>query len=229
MTDTTKQVDKKTTPSRKPRMSRERVIAGAINLADQIGIEPLTIRKLADEIGVGPMTIYHYVDNKDDIIDGMVDAVFAEIAPPPDDLDWVEAIRARCRSARDVLGRHPWANGLMESRTNPGPATLGHHDAVIGCLRRAGMSWAQLATAYALIDSYLYGFALQEASLPFQSGEEAAELASVIMEHFPVEEFPNLGEFTIEHVLQPDYNFAAEFDRGLDLILNGLVEMLRSQ
>ncbi|MDH3296108.1 MAG: TetR/AcrR family transcriptional regulator C-terminal domain-containing protein [Acidimicrobiia bacterium] len=208
-------------------LSRGRVIDGAVALADRIGIDPLTIRKLATELGVRPMTIYHYVDNKDDIIDGMVDAVFAEIERPPVDLEWTEAMRIRCRSARRVLARHPWATALMETRTNPGPATLGHHDAVIACLRRAGMDWPLLATAYASIDAYVYGFALQEAGLPFETEAEAAEVATVMMEHFPVEAFPNLAAFTMEHVLQPGYNFAAEFDTGLDLVLDGLVARLR--
>jgi AcrR family transcriptional regulator len=211
----------------RPRMSRDRVIAGAVALADRIGIDPLTIRKLAAELGVGPMTVYHYVDSKDDIIDGMVDLVYAEIELPPEDRPWVEAMRIRCRSARAVLARHPWATALMESRTNPGAATLQHHDSVIGCLRRAGMDWPLLATAYASIDACVYGFALQEAGLPFDSSESAAEVATTMMEQFPIEAFPNLAAFTMEHVLQPGYSFASEFDSGLDLVLSGLAARLR--
>lgn len=210
----------------KVQMSRERVISAAVELADQIGIDPLTIRKLAEEIGVGPMTIYHYVDNKEDIIDGMVDAVFAEIDLPPEDLEWDEAIRVRCRSARDVLAAHPWAAPLMESRLNPGPATLGHHDAVIGCLRRTGMDWSLLALAYASIDAYVYGFALQEAGLPFNTEEEMAEVATMMVDNFPSDAFPNLAAFTFDHVLQSGYSFAAQFDAGLDLILEGLSKRL---
>ena len=210
----------------KVQMSRKRVISAAVELADQIGIDPLTIRKLAEEIGVGPMTIYHYVDNKEDIIDGMVDTVFAEIDLPPEDLEWDEAIRVRCRSARDVLASHPWAAPLMESRLNPGPATLGHHDAVIGCLRRTGMDWSLLALAYASIDAYVYGFALQEAGLPFSTEEEMAEVATVMVDNFPSEAFPNLAAFTFDHVLQSGYSFAAQFDAGLDLILEGLSKRL---
>ncbi len=124
------------TPNRTP-LSRERVLAGAVGLADKIGVESLTIRKLATELGVKPMTIYHHVANKEAIIDGMVDNVFAEIDSPPTDRDWKSAMRQRAQSARSVLARHPWAAPLMESRTNPGPATLSHHDAVIDCLRGA--------------------------------------------------------------------------------------------
>ncbi len=210
----------------KVQMSRGRVISAAVELADQIGIDPLTIRKLAEEIGVGPMTIYHYVDNKEDIIDGMVDAVFAEIELPPEDLEWDEAIRVRCRSARDVLAGHPWAAPLMESRLNPGPATLGHHNAVIGCLRRAGMGWPLLALAYASIDAYVYGFALQQAGLPFNTEEDMAEVATMMVENFPSEAFPHLAAFTFEHILQSGYSFAAQFDIGLDLILEGISKRL---
>lgn len=209
--------------SRTP-LSRDRVIEAAVALADRMGIEPLTIRKLADELGVGPMTIYHHVANKEDILDGMVDTVFSEIELPPTDEEWTEAMAVRARSAREVLARHQWAAPLMESRTDPGPATLGHHDAVLGCLRGAGMSWPLVATAYATIDAHIYGFALQEAGLPFDTPEEAAEIASAMVQHFPADLYPNLAAFTFEHVLEPGYDFAAEFDVGLDLILRGLAD-----
>ena len=203
-------------------LSRERVIEAAVALADRDGIEPLTIRKLADELGVGPMTIYHHVANKVDILDGMVDSVFAEIELPPMDIDWADAMAVRARSAREVLARHQWAAPLMESSTDPGPATLGHHDAVLGCLRRGGMSWPLVGHAYALIDAYIYGFALQEAGLPFDTPEEAVAAAETMVQHFPADLYPNLASFTFDHVLQPGYDFAAEFDVGLDLILDGL-------
>lgn len=214
--------------SRTP-LSRDRVIEAAVALADRVGIEPLTIRKLADELGVGPMTIYHHVANKEDILDGMVDSVFAEIELPPTDEEWTEAMATRARSARAVLARHKWAVPLMESRTDPGPATLGHHDAVLGCLRQAGMSWPLVASAYATIDAYVYGFALQEAALPFDTPEGAAEIASAMVQHFPADLYPNLASFTFDHVLVPGYDFAAEFDIGLDLILRGLAEAVAGE
>lgn len=204
----------------KQRLSAERVLDGAVALADEIGIESFTIRKLANALDTKPMTIYHHVPNKEAIIDGMVDRVFAEIDVPPTGFDWQQAIRRRCVSARAVLARHRWAAPLMESRTNPGPATLGHHDAVLGCLFGAGFSSEMVAHAYALIDNYLYGFAMQEASLPATGGQEMQELASGIAMH--LEPYPHLSRFTVEHVLQPGYDFKAEFDFGLDLILDGL-------
>lgn len=216
-----------TTIAERPRaprntLTKEKVIAGAIELADEIGIDPLTIRRLADHLGVKPMAIYHHVANKDEIIDGMVDHVFAEIALPDPDDGWKESMRKRARSARVALARHRWAAPLMESRTNPGPATLRHHDEVIGALRAGGLSPVMVGHAYALLDAYIYGAALQEASLPFDTPEEAAALASVMVDQFPADVFPHLAAFTFEHVLQPGYDFGDEFEFGLALVLDGL-------
>jgi hypothetical protein len=131
-------------------------------------------------------------------------------------------MRLRAVSARAALARHPWAAPLMESRTSPGAATMAHHDAVIGCLRRGGFSMAMTAHAYALIDSFIYGFALQEANLPATEGDAMAELAESVLEPLPAEDYPHLMEFTAQHVLQPGYDFGAEFEFGIDLILDGL-------
>jgi AcrR family transcriptional regulator len=206
---------------RRPRLSADRVFSAALALADEIGIDELTIRRLAEALDVKPMTIYHHVANKEAIIDGMVDLVFAEIDLPDPDLDWKTAIRRRCASMRVVLARHRWAAPFMESRTSPGPALLRHHDAVLGCLRQA-MSIEMTAHAYAMLDAYVYGFALQEATLPATAGEEMADLAASMVEQFPAAEYPHLAEFTFEHVLRPGYDFGNEFDFGLDLILDGL-------
>jgi AcrR family transcriptional regulator len=207
--------------NRRP-LTAERVIDGAVALADEIGMDAFTIRKLADAIDVKPMTIYHHVPNKEAIIDGMVNQVFSEIDLPPTDLDWRSAILIRSRSMRQVLAKHPWASPLMESRTSPGAATLGHHDAVLGCFRNAGFSLAVTGHAYAVIDAFLYGFALQEATLPATGGEEMAELAAQMADQMPADVFPYLTEFTIEHILQPGYDFGNEFEVGLGLILDGL-------
>ena len=203
-------------------LNADRVLAGAIVLADRIGIEQFTIRKLAEQLDVKPMSIYHYLPSKEAIIDGIVDLVFSEIDLPPVEDDWKTAIRHRCISARTVLGRHQWAPPLMESRTSPGTATLRHHDAVLACLRRGGFSWEMTAHAYAVIDSYLYGFALQEANLPFQGGEQIGELAEAILDSLPADEYPHLVEFTAEHALQPGYAFGNSFEFGLDLLLDGI-------
>ena len=203
-------------------LDAEQVIAGAVALADEIGMAAFTIRRLADAIDSKPMTIYHHVPNKEAIIDGMVDAVFAEIALPPTDTDWRSAMVVRCASMRQVLARHPWAAPLMETRTTPGMATLRHHDAVLGCLRAGGFSLEMTAHAYALIDAFLYGFALQEATLPATAGEEMHELASSMMAQMPTDLFPHLVEFTVGHAMASGYDFGQEFSFGLDLILDGL-------
>ena len=208
--------------TRKQRLSTERVLDGAMALADEIGVDAFTIRKLADALETKPMTLYHHVPSKDAIVDGMVDRVFAEIDRPPLELDWKPAMRHRCISAREALARHPWAAPLMESRTSPGPETLGHHDAVLGCLRQGGLSLEMTAHAYALIDSYVYGFALQEANLPATSGDDMAELATSIIDPAPEGAYPHLMEFTAQHVLQHGFDFGAEFEFGLDLILDAL-------
>ena len=152
----------------------------------------------------------------------MVDRVFAEIALPPDDLSWKEAIHHRTASARAVLARHPWATPMMESRRSPGSATLRHHDAVLGCFRRGGLSWPMTAHGYAAVDAFLYGFALQQAALPATTGDEMADLAEEIVGGLEAADLPHLAGFTAEHVMRPGYDFGDEFEFGLDLILDGL-------
>lgn len=210
------------------KLTPERVIEGAVRLADRVGADALTIRKIAEEIDVKPMTIYHHIPNKEAIIDGMVDFVFSEIELPPEDLDWRSAISVRSRSMRQALARHPWASPLMESRTTPGFATLRHHDAVLGCFRRGGFSLELTAHAYALVDAFLYGFALGETNLPATGGEEMTELAGDIMEQMPTDLLPHLTEFTLQHVMQPGYDFGNSFNVGLNLILDGLAAEARA-
>jgi AcrR family transcriptional regulator len=220
----------RTEPSAERRrpLSRERVLRAAFDRTDKDGIESLSMRKLAQELGVEAMSLYRHVRNKGEIVDGMVDLVFSEIGLPPPGGDWKTAMRQRAISARQVLARHPWAIGLMESRSTPGPATLQHHDAVIGCLREAGFSIAMAAHAYSALDSYIYGFALQQASLPFASSKEAVEVADSIRRQFPVDAYPYLMEMAVKHVLQPGYDYANEFEFGLDLILDGLERILNT-
>ena len=208
-------------PEARVPVTRERVVRAAVVFADEHGIEPLTMRRLGDELGVKAMSLYNHVAHKDDLLDGMIDVVFAEIALPSGD-GWRSAMRRRALDVRAVLTRHRWAVGLMESRTSPGPATLRHHDAVIGCLREAGFSMKLTAHAYALLDSYIYGFALQEKGLPMTTPEETARIAQSIVASFPADAYPHLAAFTFEHVLRPDFDFGAEYEFGLDLILDGL-------
>ena len=123
-------------------LSKQRVVAEAVRLADREGVDGLSMRRLAGSLGAGAMSLYHYVASKDELLDAMIDIVFGEIEPPSVDTDWQSAMRRKAVSARQVLARHPWAIGLMESRTSPGHANLRHHEAVIACLRKAGFSVA---------------------------------------------------------------------------------------
>ena len=201
-------------------LSRDRVLDGAIAIADAGGIGSLTIRSLAQELGVKPMSVYHYVANKDEIIDGIVDRVYGEMELPSAEGDWRAEMHRRYTSAREVLGRHPWAIPLLQSRTAPGPATLHHHDAVIACLRGAGLSVQMTAHALALIDSYVFGFALSEAALPIHGPESVPEIAEAIMQRFATGAYPHLLEFSTEHVMKPGYDFGEEFEFGLGVVLD---------
>jgi AcrR family transcriptional regulator len=204
-------------------LSRNRVLAGAIAVADTGGITALTIRTLAQELGVKPMSVYHYVSNKDEIVDGIVDLVYGQIDLPQPGGDWRTEMRRRAHSARRVLAEHPWATALLQSRLHPGPATLRHHNAFIATLRAAGFSMTLTAHAYALIDSYVFGFALSETALPIHGPGTVADTAASMMEQFfDADAYPDLLDFTREHVMQPGYDFGKEFDFGLDLILDGI-------
>lgn len=203
-------------------LTRRRVLHAAVELADAGGMETLSMRKLGEAVGVEAMSLYNHVANKGDLIDGMVDLVFEEIDVPAPGDDWRPAMRQRALSMRLALSRHRWAIGLMESRSTPGPATLRHHDAVLGCLRQGGFSLALTAHAVSVLDSYIYGFALQEKTLPFDTPQETAELAESIMSGFGDGQYPYLTEIATAHVMRPGYAYSDEFTFGLDLILDGL-------
>src|ERR671911_1226767 len=174
---------KRATMARDP-LSKERVLHTAVQLADRGGLEALTMRKLAEELGVGVMSLYYYVPNKDKLIEGMVELVFSEIQLPPNDVDWKAAMRQRAVSTREALNRHRWAVGLMESNPLPGPQSFRVHDAVLGYLREAGFSIEMTIQAYAVLDAYIYGFALQEKTVPFESAEGAAAVAQEQVREF---------------------------------------------
>jgi AcrR family transcriptional regulator len=216
--------------SAKPRtpLSRERVLRAALALADVEGIGSLTMRRLGQELGVEAMSLYNHVADKGDLLDGIVDLVFGEIAVPSDQADWKAAMRLRAISAHEALLRHPWASNLMQSRTKPGPATLRHHDSVIGTLREAGFTVEMAAHAFSVIDSYIYGFAQQQQNLTYNTSEEAAEVAENVLRQLPADEYPHLAEMIIEHAMTPGYDYAHEFEFGLDLILAGLQRSWRN-
>jgi AcrR family transcriptional regulator len=208
-------------------LSKQRVVAEAMRLADRDGVDGLSMRRLAGALGAGAMSLYYYVANKDELLDAMIDVVFEEIELPSAETDWQSAMRRRSVSAREVLARHPWAIALMESRTTPGPANLRHREAVTACLRKAGFSVVMATHANWLLDSYVYGHALQEASLPFDTADELAGLTEdVFLPQLPPDEFPYLNE-SAAALLAAGYDPAEEFTFGLDLVLAAL-ERLRA-
>ncbi len=184
------------------------------------------MRAVGQELGVEAMSLYNHVANKDDMLDGMVDIAFGEIDLPAEEHDWKTAMLRRGLSARAMLERHPWAIGLMESRTTPGAATLRHHDSVVGKLRGAGFSIENAAHAYSVMDSYIYGFALQQASLPPGASGQEPPAATDFMSRYRAGDYPHLTEMITQHAMKPGYDYSKEFEFGLDLILDGL-ERLR--
>jgi AcrR family transcriptional regulator len=202
-------------------LSRQRVLDAAMAVADAGGLGALTIRSLAQELAVKPMSLYHHVANKDEILDAVIDLVFDEIDPPSDETDWRSDLRRVAISARRVLRRHPWAIPLMESRTRPGPANLRHHNAMIATLRRGGFTIQLAVHAYSLLDSYIYGFVLQEASLPFDA-HTATDATADVLAQLGMHHYNHLAEIATKHILQPGYDYADEYAFGLDLILDGL-------
>lgn len=214
------------TAQRRP-LSRERVIGAAVALADAEGIDSLNMRNLAEGLGVAPMALYKHVDNKDDLIDGMVDVAFREAGFSSSGDGWRATLRERAISLREALARHPWAIGLMESRS-PGPANLKHHNAVLRCLRvDAGLSFWTAVHALSLMDAYIYGFALQEQTLPPDLPSEADERLRTVTGRDPsaADKYPYLVEVAVELGMS-GYDFAHEFEFGLHVLLDG-IERLR--
>lgn len=205
------------------RLTRDSVLQRALERADAAGIDALSMRSLASELGVVPMALYKHVANKEELVDGMVDLVWAEVEPPTG-ATWREAMRARAVSLRTALRRHPWAVGLMESRMRPGLANLAAHNAMMGCLREAGFPFRTTVHVTSVLDAYVYGFALQEKTLPFDSAEESGQVAAEKEQSVPVElaqRFPHLLE-VVAQLAEAGYDYDEEFATGLDLILDGI-------
>ena len=207
-------------PENEP-LSRERIALVAVALADADGIEGLSMRKLASELGTAPMSLYRHFANKEKLLDAMVDIVFGEMYSPAIGTDWKGELRKRGVSAREGLRHHPWANGLMETRIHPGAASAEHHNATMGCLREAGFPFREAVHAYNLLDSYMYGFALQEKALPFETPDESAEMAATTVGDRGTE-YPYLAEVVTEFATSGGYDYTQEFEFGLDFILDGL-------
>ena len=213
-------------PGSRAPLSRERVLRAAVLLADEDGLESLTMRKLGLRLGVEAMSLYNHVANKDDLLDGMVDLVVSEIDLPESAVDWREAMRRRAISAQSVFSRHPWASALVDSRESSGPARLRYFDWVIGTLRRAGFTLELAVRAFSLLDSYVYGFGRQQLNMSAGGDLEPEEMGAAFLRAIPADEYPYLRELVVEHAMKVPYDESADFDFGLDLILDGLERLL---
>jgi AcrR family transcriptional regulator len=210
-------------PTPRRRLTKERILRAAVDLADREGLGALTMRRLGAELGVEAMSLYKHVANKEEILDGVVELIVGQIEIPVSGEPWQEAMRRRAQSAREVLCRHSWAIGLLESRRSMGPATMRYTEAVLGNLRSAGFSLDDAAHAFWLLDSYVYGHVIQETSLgpvgPVDgSTSGAAEAAG---EAVTMADFPNLVALG-ERARQSGYSVDREFAHGLDLILGAI-------
>jgi AcrR family transcriptional regulator len=207
-------------------LTRERVLAAALEMADHEGIEGLSMRNLAAKLKVEAMSLYNHVDGKEGILDGLVDLVAGEIELPRGGGDWREAMRARARSAHAVLLRHPWATMLFVSRMNIGPNMLRYVDATIGCLTDAGFGYAQADHAWTALDAYIYGFTIQKRNFPLEPTQYAA-VAKGFLHLIPVETFPHLNGMSQE-VIAGRHDGLHQLEFGLELLLTGLEAQRRA-
>lgn len=210
-------------------VTRERAIEAAVALADAGGLDSLSMRKLATQLGIEAMSLYFHVKSKDDLLDGMLDVVYSEIPNPVPEDEWRHAMRLRSLATRETLACHRWAIDV-KARRSPGPATLAHVDAAVGCLLTAGFSMPMAGHALSVIDSYVLGFVHQELSLPLDADGDIAEVAEdiVAQQQAMAQEFPHLARMAAELILQPGYSYGQEFEFGLDLVLDGLARVLES-
>ncbi len=207
--------------SRRGTLSRDRVLHAALVLADEGGIESLTMHAIGRRLGVQAMSLYRHVEHKADLLDGLVELVVSEVEIPISSADWKVAMRQRAISARRIFTRHRWAIGLVESRQRPGAVTLRHHEWVLGVLLESGFSPVMAAQAYNLLDSYIYGFAMQEASLTYDSPEEHAAVGAATLQQLPPDEYPHFARVAREFI-EAGTEYGAGFEFGLDLILDGI-------
>jgi AcrR family transcriptional regulator len=224
-----------TEPAAEPRtpLNRDRVLRAAVELADREGIEAVSMRRLGQELGVEAMSLYNHVAKKEDVLDGMVDVIVAEIDPASDSSDWKTAARNRILSARRVMRRHPWASDVIVSRRQPGPLMMGYMDAMGGIMRRGGFSVDLMHHAFHALGSRVLGFSQE---LYDDSGElqMAPEMQALMLRQMG-EAYPNLAA-VVAQVAHDDASVVGsgcddqfEFEFALDLILNGLEGLRRSE
>ena len=204
---------------RRAPLTRERVLLEALRVADEHGIDAVSMRRLGELLGVEAMSIYKHVADKEDLLDGIADLVMAEIEPPVVGPDWRAELRRRVISAHDALRRQPWAGPVIESRLRPGPARLRYLNSVIGVLRAASFSLPMVANAFMTLDSHIYGFTMQEQNMPFALEDEPQVVAMLARTYFA--DYPNV--FAMAELAAADpASIPIDFEFGLDLILDGL-------
>ena len=205
-------------------LSRDRVLRAAVELADEGGLEALSMRRLAQHLGVEAMSLYHHVRNKEEILGGMLDFVYSEIEPPSSEGDWRSAMRRTAISFHDVLLRHTWACSLFMAPIGVGTARLSYMDTVLGRLRRAGFSADMTHHAYHALDSHIVGFTLW--LLPYLAlAQQQPDLAARFLRELPIGELPHLIEHIHVHMEPERPGDVGGFEFGLDLILDGLEGM----
>jgi AcrR family transcriptional regulator len=204
----------------RPPLNRARVLRAAVEMADAEGIDALTMRGLASQLQVEAMSLYNHVSNKDDLLDGMIELVAAEVEDPDDAADWKSAIRQRAIAAHDALLRHPWSSVLWASRMNVGPARMRHMDAMLRNLREAGFSPALLDVAFHTLANHIVGHALQASNFPFDADDLPA-LSARYLKSFPAENYPDLAAHIRHHMDVPVAEISS-FEFGLDAILDAL-------
>jgi AcrR family transcriptional regulator len=209
-------------------LTQEAIIEAAAEVADAGGVAAVTMRSVAKILGVEAMSLYYHVANKDALLDSLADWVFEQITLPDVEDNWRIGMVARAHSARSVLSKHPWALGMLESRPTPGEKLLRHHDSVLGCLLRGGMTPVLAAHAFSAIDSYIFGFVLNEASLSSEpeNSEQEGFSAAVAKQ---AEKYPNMALIAMAAMNDFNFTFEDEFDYGLSLILDGFDERLQNQ
>ena len=216
---------KDTTSTKRPRqkLSRERVLAAALRLADKEGIDAVSMRRLGQALGVEAMSLYKHVAGKEDILDGIADLVMEEVEVPSRDQPWQTALRQSAISTHRALLRHPWASAVLESRRNPGPTRLRYLDTVVSILLDAGFTLPDVARAFMAIDSHVYGFTLQVVAMPFDLRDAPEEAARLATETFG-DAYPGLRAMAELAASAPGVPIELEF--GLDLIIDGLERRL---
>ena len=201
-------------------LSRDRVLRAAVDLADETGIDTLTMRRLGERLGVEAMSLYNHVANKEDLLVGMADSVLTEVELPAEGVDWKTSMHRRAASERKALVRHPWAAVLIGALPHPGPEALRHADAVLGSLIRAGFTADMASRAFWMIDSYIYGFARQQSNVQLQ--EAADPDVAQATRDLPAETYPYLVQAAVSYAAGPGWDIEQEFEFGLGMILDGL-------